>query len=342
MRESRMSIRRTSCWSLVVYLLLWVSPSVAVLPQAPLAQRPNHLLGPRFLRFYVAEIPPEYSYLRAFDDPYRFPDSPLDYLGPLQHPQSVPYSTYNSDYNRGVCINPMRTLQTTTTSQDRAFWHTLTSSPLRVATPAQADFIYVPVFWLLLNESFMQPFMDNAFSHLPLLGQKPHVVVLARPRHEHTKNNDPVVRVVVQHACTRHLAQTNHEHAKHFIFLSPVVPNIFTPGVVRLHIQQRAGLIVTTDVPAQLCDLPLLSRGALVALLHAAEAGIRPWFRRREQGHAHLAVLRRAPGALLWTSILYAQCASRLSTRACLRRSSCPGTCSTCSASKPTTATAAT
>lgn len=78
---------------------LWLASAAAT---SPIASRPNHLLGPRFLRFYVADIPPEYSYLRAFDDPYRFPHSPLDHLGPLQHPESVQYSTYNSDYNRGV------------------------------------------------------------------------------------------------------------------------------------------------------------------------------------------------------------------------------------------------
>lgn len=75
------------------------------------------------------------------------------------------------------------------------------SSPLRTDNVEQADFIYVPLFWLIYKESLMQPFMDNATSYLPLLGQKPHVVVLARPRHEHVKNHDPVVCVVLQCCC---------------------------------------------------------------------------------------------------------------------------------------------
>lgn len=87
---------------LLLGLSLWPASSAAF--QAPaVASRPSHLPGHRFLRFYVADIPLEYSYVRAFHDPYRYPDAPLDRLGPMQHPESVQYSTYNSDYNRGVC-----------------------------------------------------------------------------------------------------------------------------------------------------------------------------------------------------------------------------------------------
>lgn len=338
----------------VLWLTLGWSASVATSQALSMASRPNHLMGSRFLRFHVADIPPEYSYLRAFHDPYRFPDAPLDHLGPLQHPESVQYSTYNSDYNRGVRCKCEVARGSFGALQDRAFWHALTSSPLRVANPDHADFVYVPVFWLLLNESFMQPFMDNAFTHLPLLGKKPHVVVLARPRHEHTKNNDPVVRCMVSVGdicpllppCTT--KQTNHENAKHFIFLTPVVPNIFTPGVVRFgpHIQYpRAPLR---------CILQMsLPNYVTYPYFHVVHWSLYTML----QKHAFdLGAVAASKDTLIMQSYVVRPvrvgCCTgvgaltaawfRLSMRACLRQTSFRGTCSTCSAGKPMTATATT
>lgn len=80
-------------------VLLSLAPSLGALHTS---HKLGNLWSPRFLRFHVADIPPKYSWLRVFDDPNRLPLFPLDYLGPVDHPESVVHSTHNTDYNIGV------------------------------------------------------------------------------------------------------------------------------------------------------------------------------------------------------------------------------------------------
>lgn len=72
--------------------------------------------------------------------------------------------------------------------------------------------------------------MENPKAYLPFLGTKPHVVVLGQPRDVHVLKKDPLV-CEEWHDPQYHVAhasqQVTHPNAKHFFFLTTVVPDIY-------------------------------------------------------------------------------------------------------------------
>ena len=85
-------------------------------------------------------------------------------------------------------------------------------SPLRVDDPACADVVFVPVLFSNTRADYYQGLMDNPHTYLPFLGSKPHFMVLAQPRDVHVLKQDPLV---------------THPNAKHFYYLTTVVPDIY-------------------------------------------------------------------------------------------------------------------
>lgn len=56
------------------------------------------------------------------------------------------------------------------------------ASPMRVQQPASADIVLVPmVFWVVDGSNDIESFVEEAPSLLPLLGTRPHVMVLSHP-----------------------------------------------------------------------------------------------------------------------------------------------------------------
>lgn len=118
----------------------------------------------------------------------------------------------------------------------------LLNSPLRVHDPKHADAIFVPTRYSFQNHEAYKQLMANLTTYLPLLGQKPHFVILGAPRQSHVNENDPLV--------TDPVAQ------QHLLYMSMVVPDFLNGDVVR--VQQRLSVAFYLNVHSVSC--PISSR----------------------------------------------------------------------------------
>lgn len=127
---------------------------------------------------------------------------------PQYVPRGIVGQTSTRWHHSAICTNacastaPAIHVTTTTYStiqppqQDQWFMAQILNSPLRVADPACADVVFVPVVFSNNRTTYYQQLMENPHTHLPLLGTLPHFMVLGQPRDVHAMRNDPLVCVL--------------------------------------------------------------------------------------------------------------------------------------------------
>lgn len=103
--------------------------------------------------------------------------------------------------------------------QDQWYLVQLLNSPLRVSDPDQADAVFIPTRYQFQNHDAYKKLMADLSKYLPLLGKKPHFVVLGAPRQAHVNEDDPLV--------TDPVAQ------QHLLYMTMVVPNFMDNTMVR-------------------------------------------------------------------------------------------------------------
>lgn len=84
--------------------------------------------------------------------------------------------------------------------------------------PKHADAVFIPTRYNFQNHEAYKQLMANITTHLPLLGKKPHFVVLGAPRQAHVQEQDPLVIDPV--------AQ------QHLLYMTMVVPDFLEGTVV--------------------------------------------------------------------------------------------------------------